>query len=475
MIWKLEEKYNDIHFIFDDVCNDVITKDVLGKMNWCLHDVIIIQKSMRTERQFIKEGESYNLESNIFNNLDKDLLEDFEHHHLSTVIRLSKENHALVECAEKIIEKQIVEVQVQTKSKLSAEIAPIVSSHVSHALNESKEETERNFHSGRSGSSDHNPIESGNVDDDPVKQNSMLIFDFDMALRKLPNLPISNNNDTQDKIITSFNFVYGPTDHQNISGKRPELVFLPVASREVITVILSLIISVHFESRFPLLIANSLEKAKTLYDAAKIIRGKNTMLHIPYLQEIHSTMEEKDKVLRNSFSDSENILVTDHRSFIGMESESIITLIDPTEKQLRHSLVEMTSRCSSELLIFLLPYTAEETAKPGTVGEIIKAWERNDLVETKRVTIQQTDIEAKSGIHVSSDESDTGHIKVFTQSEEFLSRLNIIGNYGNNNPFIKTTNMDFMYRYDVLLYFFIYLFIHGNVALHYGDFAIDVN
>ena len=432
LIWELEAKHDNIFFVLDDVCNDVMTEKVLIRINWCFHDVIIIQKSMTTERKFIKEGETHSLESNNIKNLN----DDFEHHHLPSVMRLSKENHALVECTEKLIQERTVEIRVQTKSKLSAEISPIVS----HVVNDSMAtHTDKNDHDdSHLGKSESHPVKSRNVGDDSCKRNS-IIFDFDMALSKLPNVQTSTS-DTQDKITTSFSFVYGPTGH-NISGKKPKLVFLPVACcDEVITVLLSFIISEYFGSRFPLFIANSLRNAKTLYHAAKTFQ-ENATLYIPYLQEIQPAVQEKDQILRDISNSS--ILITDHRSFLGMESESVITIIDPNEKQGQHSLVEIISRCTNELLIFVHPFTDER--KPETVGNIIKDWGMEEGLVEKKYVIIQTDIEAKSGIQMCNE--NTSHIKVFTQSEEFLSRLNLIGNY-DNKPFINTNTED-VYRYDL--------------------------
>lgn len=395
-----------------------MTTDVAQSLNKYLKTmlqdshVIFIQQSIRKDRAY----QQYSLESDNFH-----LIEGFELHCLGNVMRMSVEILELMNTAQKVIESGELEVQIPSSTEASPNDASGTNMSSSTSATDSPNDAiGMNICAATSATDDsickHDEASSSNAIVSaalsPEKANITYTFeDYDSSLQIL----YRNNFNTQSSntITTSIRFIEGSKGH-NIKSDRPKIIYLPENLDDVyyITVVSLVLDHCCFQGRRsnPVCIGNSLKSAKMLNHGVKAC-GKETVVYIPYLQRRMATPDEKGEVLRTS-----NVLITDHKSFLGMEAESVVTIVDPTEKVICHSVVEILSRCASHLYIMVL--STGQQRKNGCVGDILSAWVTGNLVDTMFVTLDSGDKYGDKAIEVLDCSED---MKVFRNSKRFIS------------------------------------------------------
>ena len=214
----------------------------------------------------------------------------------------------------------------------------------------------------------------------------------------------------QGTLKTTIHFSEGKIGHM-ITSEKPKIIHLPQANHLDNVKIIALILDTClFKSIQPIFIVNSLKYAMMLNYAIKAC-NKDTMVYLPYLHCRTPSIKEKKELfegLQNS-----KVLITDHKSLLGMEYEFVVTVIDPTEMILRHSFVEIISRATSYLTLFVVP--SQEQCKVGSMTDVIEAWKDKDLVNSMHVTMDKEEDEC-GAIQICD-----GNAIIYTKSQRFTS------------------------------------------------------
>ena len=363
--------------------------------------VVIIQQSIKKNREYRQRS----LESDNFN-----YLQGFETHHLRCSMRMSVENQKLVDSAQNVIAKRRLETPIPSrKRKINNEKQPEV-------------KTKKRF----TGASTDKEIPTSSTSPSsalkltsPLKEENAGSFqDYDIFLKLLSkSQAIKTVNNT---VTTAITFTDGEIGHE-INSKKPKLIYLPQTNDVDEVKVLSLVLDNNcLKTLKPVFITNSLQSAKLLTHSVKAC-NKDAVLYIPYLRRRNPKLREKENLISTLANSS--VLITDYKSLLGMEHECVITVVDPAEKVLRHSLVETISRCSSYLYIFVQAHEVEN--KEGNIQEILDAWKSEGLVDI-------VDVKLQSG-HKESKPIDTspGIITVCTTSKKFVSLSQLIENFTN--------------------------------------------
>ena len=415
----LAEKFTNAHFVCDEVPTTVMTINVAWNISRYLKTilkeshVVIIQQSMQKDRTY--EDESF--EADYFDNIV-----GVEVHRLKRVMRMTVEIQKLVNTAQKIIIAGELEVVIPKLNREDSS-SPIAKKR--------KLDTVVDIQSVANTVPDAIvdtvvPSRSSDVSAKilaPKKETSSVkaYQDWDEFLRVLSKSVSAKTY--LSKLTTTLRFIDGKSGHNIENKKLPHLIYLP----ETITLehidcakILSLCLDNNvLHEKSPVFIVSSIEPANTLNLAVKAC-GHETIMYIPYIERRTPTCNEKDKVMGKLNS---SVLITDHKSFLGMEHETVVTLVDPMEAVTRHTITEIVSRCYGNLYIFALSHHPEN--RPGTLLEILKEWETNRLVDVMHVTLETGDKDSETIEYF----KETGNIKVNTNSEEYTSLFKLVESF----------------------------------------------
>lgn len=416
----LNQKYGTSHFICDEVPSSIMTFDVSNNiriyMQTALKEsyVVIIQQSITKNREYQKRF----IEFDYFGALRCEV------HKLKAYMRMSVGNHKLVDTAQKVIKIRKLQVALPTEEKNRNETTSSSTQKHAEAVPRYTVEETSSATEQQSEAAQHTIEQTTSSGRKQHHQQQVVFQDLDISLKLIEIskvVPKSHNI-----VTTSINFVDGKMGH-NIVSKKPKLIFLPETDDGDCLNTLSLIVKKYFmHSPTPVFVANSMKSAKMLTYAAQAC-NKETMIYIPYLQRRNPELNEKQAVINNFLSSSSDasLLVIDSKSFLGMEHEAVVTIVDPMERLMRYSIVETASRCTSSLSMFVLSNHARQ--KEGSLGEILDAWIAEDLVEVIHVTLENGDTVMEP---ISICEN-TSHIIVYRKSEKFVSLFKRMQSFKN--------------------------------------------
>lgn len=390
------------------MASTILTLDVANSINGyfktILKDsyVVFIKQSIKKDRAF----KQHSLEADHFNQLN-----GMEIHNLKHVMRLTVETQKLVTVAQNVIKKTSLKVAIpKSESSEPDRLKP---------ARKFESTTVTAIDTVISPATPSSSVPSRNDTFDPVEEkiskNVISIPDFDSSLKFFSRTKTSRTN--ENTLTTSIDFVNGKCGH-DIKNKRAQLIYLPkndALDDTCVKVIHLILNNCGYHGKYPVLIADSLQSANVLNRAAKACE-KNTVFYIPYLQRRIPTASEKDKLIGAHSS----VLITDHKSFLGMEHEAVMTIVDPAEEIARHSLVEIISRCTSYLWMFVLSNCVEE--KTGTVAEILDGWIKNGVVDTLHVKLETGD---EDGAPIEICEG-AGHVIINTASKTYTELSDVI-------------------------------------------------
>jgi len=195
---------------------------------------------------------------------------------------------------------------------------------------------------------------------------------------------------SQTYVETKFQF-FDSVDGHGIGKSKPTLFILPQdfklnESGEIIALLLQkFLLESHKQA---LICVNSMEMVKLFNYSLCLIGGINPRLYVPHLQQILPDAEMKAKVMKSIRND--DWVITDNRSFLGMETKVLFTIFDASDVHLsvhlRHTLLEILSRSTTHIYVLVINYSAKKIIS-GSAGEIINSWIAKNLVENCKVNV----------------------------------------------------------------------------------------
>ena len=73
------------------------------------------------------------------------------------------------------------------------------------------------------------------------------------------------------------------------------------------------------------------------------------------------------------------VLITDHRAFLGLERQCVVTIVDQDDDKMLHRFTEIVSRCSTSLYVIVIGDSGK--VFPGTLGVVFQEWRKKNLAQ----------------------------------------------------------------------------------------------
>ena len=346
-----KEKHSEkVNFIFDEYDGEDLDEsegETLNDMfanNESLKDafIMLIVQPIEKERTL----NNIQRKTNMFH-----LLKTMKTHHLTLVMRNSKEIHQLVAATQNILreEETVFIHEDDNKADREEETSQIKDSK------KAREETQE-------------------VSEYPLNEYSILGLDEAQAITG-SLVKVSNDG---NKIVTKFTYAAANETGHKISSKRPTLFELE--ERSEFQKILSLI---------------------AIFEKLDIRNKRHVLLHFDTSNEIPSTLQfifkhhfAINENVTNNYQDfvlsNKSILVCSYLIFRGLEHPKITVFIDRDIYFLQHYLVESLARCTSKLTVVVLQ-------KSATIIKVTDEWKTNQLVNQWK-TICNNDTQRKKFI-----------------------------------------------------------------------------
>ena len=432
LLRALLKKDPNSHFILDEVpCSIVSKEEEATSLNEFLSTeakeahVVILEQSVEKDLKILREGDVVqDWRSNFLKEVK--CFQGESCFHLSKGMRLAVENQELVNSAQEVIKgfttksflevKQVEQGKEENKTrrgierKNAPEFTGSKADFPSLGSNSKSDQVQPKLPKFKRGSKNKNSKQNKNqrnsynnqqstasVDDltrdsseyqsTPNNQRKSSetynVPDVESTLLELPDdKRIDKNNSC---VNTTVSFFKGEPGHK-ITGGTTTILYLP-EDDELHNILLIYYFLNHFIGEDFLcipkaFIASTLNDAKYLSFCAFMIGDEEPdipYMYIPYLRGLTPSLEEKRKLI----SKSPEVLLSDHRAFLGLERECVVTIVNQNDSKMLHKFVEIVSRCSTSLYIIVL--SGSEEVQPNTLGVVLKKWEEKRLVFPFRV------------------------------------------------------------------------------------------
>jgi len=194
------------------------------------------------------------------------------------------------------------------------------------------------------------------------------------------------------KLKSKSKFAEG--DCGTISSKiKPKLIYLPddftldiPESCRIFTQVLEeLILKSSQKTTF---ICNDVKEITFIKYALETLKHPKPIIYAPYLLGQLPGSKEKRIIVGRLNNEVGSHLITDYRSFRGCETSNCISIVDPNEKYANHVLIEVITRATSKLDLFVIASSKSKDESSSCWSKILADWSDCDLVEKIEVQIK---------------------------------------------------------------------------------------
>jgi len=221
------------------------------------------------------------------------------------------------------------------------------------------------------------------------------LSDPQMIAKLYPDSLPTEINDTTRKLKSKSKFVEGNCGTISSSIK-PRLIYLPndftidlPECCKILTSVLHELILKEF--RKTTFICNNVKEIVFIRYAFETLGQPLPLLYAPYLLGHLPDSEEKRSIL-DGWRNVGSHLITDYRSIRGWESSSCVSFVDPNEKYANHVLIEVITRATSKLDLFVIASSKSKDESTSCLSKILDGWsdckEEIKVVEEIKVQIE---------------------------------------------------------------------------------------
>jgi len=394
------------HLLVDEFHVDNVNKQYCDELKQCLEEhfkkstVVIATQSMTTTKQVIEDDKIESFTKCSLHNAGMKMLP------LTKALRMPSIIFYLTQIAIDEIEDNEVTLPLSSNQ----DETPIV--HYVPLKTVTRTATSGDLDQASNTSDEDAIFETSDVQNSKSSINIYKLHDPQMIVKmNLSSLPTN----TTRKMTTKFQFVYGECGA--ISGDiTPQLIFLPdefsIESSQSCRI---------FTEILKQLVLNTGQKVSFICkDVKEIVAIKYTLrilgfcsiTYAPYLLGQLPNNEEKCELNTRLHKEVNTQLITDHRSFRGCETSHCVFFIDPNEKYGNNVLIEVMTRATSRLDIFVYPSLKSENEVTSCLSKIITAWSKEDLID--KLCVRQC-IRNKHTVTICWD--DVHYDVIFTKTE----------------------------------------------------------
>ncbi|XP_066928302.1 uncharacterized protein [Clytia hemisphaerica] len=354
LLLKNKHKHRKIHFLFDEVPQELFTKTYSETLRSHLESefresvVVIALQSVQKSRKITEEGKVTNSQEIVLKSSGMELFK------LPNTMRMSSCLHKLKEVLEGEIESSPCSLNLEIRSKGNVLLTKDESNKAIIEETQSNGDDEN-----RPGSSQSTTKVEFQVNERKEDREASESFD-PTKLRDPENVfksqpQTSENEEVVKELSTTYTYMKGKCGHSFMSSLKPRIfhftkAFTPLFAwfLPILAAVLQFCLNERKEDEVVVLCEDICQVKMVQYALERI--HKRPIAYAPYLtgeypQDIHKM---KEKFVKN-LDELETVLISDYRSVRGLEMAHTIIFVDPENEANAHFLVEAITRTITNL------------------------------------------------------------------------------------------------------------------------------
>ncbi|XP_066929868.1 uncharacterized protein [Clytia hemisphaerica] len=355
LLLKNKHKHRKIHFLFDEVPQELFTKTYSETLRNHLESefresvVVIALQSVQKSRKITEEGKVTNSQKIDLNSSNMKLFK------LPTTIRMSTSLNELKEILEGEIESSPCSLNLEVRSKGNAlltkddEYSKVIIQEIqSKGDGENRPDDSQSTTKVKFQVNERKEDREASESFDPTK-----LRDPENVFKSQPQM--NENEEVVKELSTTFTYMKGKCGHSFASFLKPRIfhftkAFTPLFAwfLPILAATLEFCLNERKEDEVVVLCEDICQVQMVKYTLERI--HKRPIAYAPYLtgeypQDIHKM---KKKFVKN-LDKKETVLISDYRSVRGLEMAHTIIFVDPENEANAHFLIEAITRTITNL------------------------------------------------------------------------------------------------------------------------------